>query len=159
MKKTSFLARAGLIAAIYAVLTLAIPFIGFGPVQFRVSEAMCVLPVIFPESVLGLFVGCAVSNAIGMAMGMTTPWDIVIGSLATLIAAVMTRRIKNDLLTPLPSVIVNAVMVGAMITFVMMPGAKSVPLIYNMGTVGIGQFLSCYILGLPLLKILKKKSK
>ena len=156
MKKTSYLARAGLIAAIYTILTLALPFIGFGPIQFRVGEAMCVLPVIFPESVWGLFAGCVLSNALGMSLGMTTPWDILIGSAATLIAALITRKIKNDWLVPLPSVIVNAIMVGTMLTYIMMPGATATPLIYNIATVGIGQFASCYILGIPLLKLLKK---
>ena len=159
MKKTSFLSRAGIIAAIYAVLTLAIPFIGFGPIQFRVSEAMCVLPLFFPESVAGLFIGCIAANSIGMAFGMTTPWDILVGSLATLIAALVTRKIKLDFLAPLPAVITNAFMVGTMLTYVMIPGAESVPLWYNISTVGIGQFLSCYLLGLPLLKILKKRFK
>ncbi len=159
MKKTSYLSRAGIIGAIYAVLTLAIPFIGFGPVQFRVSEALCILPVFFPESVLGLFIGCLASNSIGMAFGMTTPWDILIGSLATLIAAIITRKIKVDLLVPLPSVIINAVMIGTMVTYIMMPGAEAAPLMYNILTVGIGQFLSCYLLGIPLLKLLKKRFK
>ncbi|MBR5478928.1 MAG: QueT transporter family protein [Clostridia bacterium] len=159
MKKTSFLSRAGIIAAIYAVLTLAVPFIGFGPIQFRISEAMCVLPLFFPESVLGLFIGCLVSNSVGMAFGMTTPWDILIGSLATLIAAIITRKIKQDLLVPLPSVLVNALMIGTMLTFVIMPEFKLVPLLYNILTVGLGQFLSCYLLGIPLLKILKKRFK
>lgn len=159
MKKTSYLSRAGIIAAIYAVLTLAVPFIGFGPLQVRISEVMCVLPIFFPESVLGLFVGCLASNSIGMALGMTTPWDILIGSLATLLAALITRKINVDLLTPLPSVLVNAVMVGTMLTFVIMPEFAVIPLLYNILTVGIGQFLSCYLLGIPLLKILKKRFK
>lgn len=159
MKKTSYLSRAGIIGAIYAVLTLAVPFIGFGPIQFRISEALCILPVFFSESVLGLFVGCLASNSIGMAFGMTTPWDILIGSLATLIAAVITRKIKIDLLVPLPSVIVNAIMIGTMVTYIMMPGTEATPLLYNILTVGVGQFLSCYLLGIPLLKLLKKRFK
>lgn len=157
MKKTSsYLARAGLIGAIYVVLTLALPFIGFGPIQFRVGEAMCILPLLFPESVWGLFGGCLLANTLGMSLGLTTPWDILIGSLATLLAALITRRIKHDWLAPLPSVVINAVMVGAMLTYVMIPGVESAPLIYNIATVGIGQFLSCYLLGIPLLKILRK---
>ena len=159
MKKTSFLSRAGIIAAIYAVLTLAIPFIGFGAIQFRISEAMCVLPLFFVEAVPGLFVGCVAANGIGMAFGMTTPWDILIGSLATLFAAIITRKIKVDLLAPLPSVLINAVMVGTMLTYVMTPNAEPVVLWYNILTVGIGQFLSCYLLGIPLLKLLKKRFK
>lgn len=157
MKKTSFyLARAGLIGAIYVVLTLALPFIGFGPIQFRVGEAMCILPLLFPESVWGLFGGCFLANTLGMTLGMTTPWDILIGSLATLFAALLTRKIKHDWLAPLPSVIINAVMVGTMLTYVMIPGVESAPLIYNIATVGIGQLLSCYLLGIPLLKLLRR---
>lgn len=160
MKKTSsFIARAGLIGAIYVVLTLALPFIGFGPIQFRIGEAMCVLPVLFPEAVWGLFGGCVIANALGMSLGMTTPWDILIGSLATLIAALITRRMRHDWLIPLPSVIVNAVMIGTMVTYIMLPGMDTAPLLYNILTVGIGQFLSCYLLGLPLLKILKKTKR
>lgn len=157
MKKTSFyLARAGLIGAIYVVLTLALPFIGFGPIQFRIGEAMCILPLLFPEAVWGLFGGCALANTLGMTLGLTTPWDILIGSLATLFAALITRKIKHDWLAPLPSVLINAVMVGTMLTYVMIPGVESAPLFYNIATVGIGQFLSCYLLGIPLLKILRR---
>lgn len=156
MKKTSYLARAGLVAAIYTVLTLALPFIGFGPIQLRIGEAMCVLPVLFPESVWGLFAGCILSNAIGMSFGMTTPWDVLIGSTATLIAALITRKIKRDWLVPLPSVIVNAIMVGVMLTYIMIPGMDKTPLLYNILTVGLGQLISCYLLGIPLLKLLKK---
>lgn len=156
MKKTSYLARAGLIGAIYAVLTLAIPFMGFGPIQFRIGEALCVLPFLMPEAVWGLFGGCLISNAIGMTMGMTTPWDILIGSLATLLAAYLSSRTKHEWLVPLPSVVINALAIGTMLTYIMIPGVEAAPLIYNITTVGISQFLSCYLLGIPLLKLLKK---
>ncbi|MEG2857882.1 MAG: QueT transporter family protein, partial [Clostridia bacterium] len=112
--KTSFLARSGIIAALYAVLTLALPFIGFGPIQLRIAEALCVLPFFMKDAVPGLFIGCLAANAIGMAFGLTTPWDIVIGSLATLIAAYMSSRIRHEWLVPLPSVIVNALVIGTM---------------------------------------------
>ena len=156
MKKTSKpLARAGLIGAIYVVLTLALPFLGYGPIQFRAGEAMCVLPLLFPEAVWGLTGGCLLANALGMALGMTTPWDILIGTLATLIAALITRKIRHDWLAPLPSVLVNAVMIGTMLTYIMLPGASAAPLIYNIATIGLGQFLSCYLLGIPLLRLLR----
>ncbi|MEG2571135.1 MAG: QueT transporter family protein [Clostridia bacterium] len=154
--KTSFLARAGIIAALYAVLTLALPFIGFGPIQLRIAEALCVLPFFMKDAVPGLFIGCLAANAIGMAFGLTTPWDIVIGSLATLIAAYMSSRIRHEWLVPLPSVIVNALVIGTMLTLVYTPGTGIVPLLYNIGTVAAGQVLSCYLLGMPLLKLLKK---
>ncbi|MBQ2743228.1 MAG: QueT transporter family protein, partial [Oscillospiraceae bacterium] len=71
MKKTSYLARCSLIAAAYAVLTLAFPALSYGPVQVRVSEALCILPFFMPEAVWGLTVGCFVANLVGVTMGVT----------------------------------------------------------------------------------------
>ena len=156
MMKTSRLARAGLIAAGYAALTLCLPFFGFGPIQFRVGEAMCILPFFFPEAVWGLFGGCLLANFLGMSFGLTTPWDVVFGSLATLIAAYLTSKIRSEWLVPLPAVVVNALIVGVMLTFVMVPGMESAPLYYNILTVGAGQVIACYFVGIPLLKILKR---
>lgn len=156
MMKTSRLARGGLIAAIYAVLTLALPFIGFGPIQFRFGEALCVLPYLMPEAVWGLTGGCLIANFVGMTMGVTTVWDVVFGTLATLLASITASRLKREWLVPLPAVIFNAVIVGTMLTYVMIPGMESAPLYWNIITVGLGQIGSCYVLGLPLLKLLKR---
>ena len=87
-----FIVRAALIAALYAALTLALYPISYGPVQFRVSEALTLLPVFMPEAIPGLFVGCLLANLIGSA----TIWDIVFGSLATLIAAVLTYATRRN---------------------------------------------------------------
>ena len=111
MMKTSRLVQCAMIAAIYAVLTLALPAIGFGIVQFRLGEAMCVLPFFIPSAALGLTVGCFISNAVGVAMGMTTVWDILFGTLATAIAAYSTVKIKKEWLVPLPAVISNAIII------------------------------------------------
>lgn len=155
MMKTSRLARAGLIAAVYVVLNLLLPF-GYGVIQFRLSEALCVLPLLFPESVLGLFVGCFAANLLGLGMGLTTPWDVLFGSLATLIAAVWTARCKSDWAAPLPPVIVNAVIIGTMLTAVYTPEMPTLVWCYNIATVGLSELIVMYVFGLPLLKVMRR---
>lgn len=159
MKKTSRTARTALIAAAYAVLTLAFPPLSYGPIQLRISEAMCVLPFFMGEAVIGLTLGCLIANVIGVSLGMTLPWDILVGTAASFVAAIITYKIKIKWLLPLPSVIVNALFVGAMLTYVIMNGSESVPLWYNILTVGAGQAIVCYGLGMPLFAVMKKLYK
>ncbi len=156
MKKTSHLARCSLIAAAYAVLTLAFPTLSYGPVQVRISEALCILPFFMPEAVWGLTVGCLVVNLVGVTMGVTLPWDVLIGTLATFIAVVLTRKIRIKWLVPLPTVISNAVLVGIMLTYIILPETEAIPLWYNILTVGAGEVIACYGLGIPLFSIMEK---
>lgn len=141
------LVRIAAIAAIYATITIIMAPFSYGPIQVRVSEAMTVLPYIFPESALGLFVGCLIANVYGN-YGII---DIVFGSLATLLAALLTRKMPHWLLAPLPPVLVNAVVVGLMLHYV-----AGFPLVETMIWVGFGQLVACYAIGLPLLYFLKK---
>ncbi len=142
-----------MIAALYAALTLLVYPWAFGPLQLRVAEALTVLPFLFPAAVPGLFVGCLLVNLIG-GFGML---DIVFGSLATLIAGVMTAKIKNPYLAPLPPVLVNALVIGWVMTqaFIGTPDAQ--PYWVFALQVGGGQLLACYGLGLPLLLVLRKR--
>lgn len=156
MMKTSRLAQCGLVAAIYAVLTLALPGIGYGVFQFRLGEAMCVLPYFMPYSAIGLTVGCFIANAAGAAMGITTVWDILFGTLATAIASFLAAKIRREWLVPLPAVAANAFIIGAMLTFVMTGDVISPAIAWNIASVGISQTLSCYGLGIPLIKLLKR---
>lgn len=156
MKKTSYLARCAIIAAAYAVLTLVFPAFSYGPVQLRISEALCILPFLMSEGVVGLTVGCFLANLIGVSLGVTLPWDILIGTLATFIAAAITRKIRIKWLVPLPTVISNAVLVGIMLTYIILPDAESVPLWYNMLTVGAGEIIVCYALGMPLMAVMSR---
>lgn len=156
MKKTSYLARCSLIAAAYAVLTIAFPALSYGPVQVRVSEALCILPFFMPEAVWGLTVGCFVANLVGVTMGVTLPWDVLIGTLATFISVVITRKIRIKWLVPLPTVISNAVLVGIMLTYIILPSSETVPLWYNIMTVGAGEVIACYGLGIPLFSVMEK---
>ena len=159
MNKTSRLVRTALIAAAYAVLTLAVPTLSYGPIQLRISEAMCILPFFMGEAVIGLTVGCFVANLIGVSMGLALPWDLLVGTLASFIAAIITYKIKIKWLLPLPSIIVNALFVGTMLTYILLDGTESVPLWYNILTVGAGQTIVCYGLGLPLFAVMKKLYK
>lgn len=106
------MATAGIIAAVYAALTL-LPIPQYGGIQFRVAEAMTVLPFFFPEAIPGLAVGCFLANLLGSPFVL----DWVFGTLATLLAALWTSRLKNRYLAPVPPVVCNAVIVGAEIAW------------------------------------------
>lgn len=146
------LTRAAIIAAAYFALTMLLAPISFGAVQFRLSEAMCILPYFFPEAVLGLFIGCLLSNLLG-GFGII---DVVFGSLATLVAAIMTMKIRIKWLACLPPVIVNGLVIGAVLAYSLNPGAfwRFYP-IFGL-QVFLGQLVVLYIIGLPLLYALPK---
>jgi len=149
------MAEAGIIAALYFVLTMAIEPLSFGQLgmlQLRVSEALCVLPFFTPAAIPGLFIGCAVANIFSF-LGVV---DVIFGSLATLAAATITYFIKNKWLLPLPSVLVNAVAIGALLHFFYF---TELPLWVPMLYVGAGQALACYALGMPLFFLLNKHKK
>ena len=118
---TKKLVQGALIGALYAALTLAAAPISFGLMQVRVSEALCILPFFTSAAVPGLFIGCLVANLAGGAV----LYDVVFGSLATLLAALLTRWFKkrgfSKWLAPLPAVVVNALIVGALMTLVYLP--------------------------------------
>ena len=104
------IAYSAVVAAMYFALTLLLQPISFGPVQFRLSEALVMLPYIMPESILGITIGCAAANAFS-----TFPvYDVIFGSLATLIAGILTSKIKNAWLSGLPPVLLNALVLPLM---------------------------------------------
>lgn len=139
--------KIGLIAAVYAGLTIALAPLSYNFVQLRVSESLTILPFIMPESVLGLFIGCIIANIYG-GLGI---YDIVFGSLATLIAAYLTRKMPSKWLAPLPPVVINAVVIGLMWSYF-----SDLPFYLTAGYVALGQIGACYFLGLPLLFFLEK---
>lgn len=153
MKKyftAKFIVQGAIIAAMYAVLTIVFEPISYGVSQFRISEALVILPFFTPAAIPGLFVGCVIANLFG-GFGIL---DVVIGSLATLIAAYATYKIKKPYLAPLPAVISNAILVALMLTLVnAVEGLTYWD--YALG-VGLGELVCAYALGLPLLYILKK---
>lgn len=153
-----FIVQSAIIAAIYITITLIIAPISSGLTQLRVSEALTLLPCFTPAAIPGLFVGCFLANLITGAFWL----DIIFGSLATLVAAILTYFIYkyinaplNKWLAPLPPVIVNAFVVGWILFAVYDVG---VPYWQCAVSVGIGQFLACYALGLPFINLLEKHS-
>lgn len=150
--KTRFVAQAASIAAVYVILTLVIAPISSGLVQCRLSEALCVLPYYTAAAAPGLFLGCALANFL---TGAPLP-DIVFGSLATLLAALCTRGMRARFpacLAPLPSVVCNALVVGALLVGVY---GVDVPLWTACAYVGVGQAAACLGVGLPLMRVLSR---
>ena len=148
--KTKSLVRAALIAALYVALTMLTQPIAFGAWQVRIAEAMTVLPFIMPEAIVGLTIGCLLSNILG-GFGML---DIVFGTLATLLAAVLTYKAKKIWLAPVPPVIVNAIVIGIIVSY--SSGLSQELYIPSMLTIGLGQLIACFGLGMPLLYIMIK---
>ncbi|HWR23076.1 MAG TPA: QueT transporter family protein [Feifaniaceae bacterium] len=158
--KTKYLIQGAMIAAIYFVLTYAVAPISSGLLQCRVSEALSILPFFTPAAVPGLFVGCLVANLIMMFTVGLLPLDVIFGSLATLIAAYLSYVISRKVpikaarwLAPAPAVVVNALVVGWLLSDVYQVGVSYlVCALY----VAAGQILACYVLGMPLLFLLER---
>jgi len=150
-KSILFLTQAAMIAAIYVVLTFIASALGIssGVIQVRFSEALTVLPYFTPAAIPGLFIGCLLAN---LLTGAALP-DIIFGSLATLIGAVLTRKLHNyKWLAPLPPILANAVI----IPFVLLYAYGIRPLWFSFITVTVGEIISCGVLGMLLLFTLKK---
>ncbi len=155
-----FIATSAVIAAAYVALSFVSAAFGlaFGPVQFRISEVLCVLPVFTPAAIPGLFVGCILTNLISFS-----PLDILFGSLATLIAAMLTYCLRNiklkgiPFLALFPPVIVNAIVVGIETAIFFMPNEAFFTAFAITGTqVLLGQAAVCYVLGIPFYFAMKR---
>ena len=159
-KRTLFLTRAAVIAALYAALTYAAGAIGlaYGPIQFRFSEALTVLACFTPTAIPGLTVGCFLGN-LGSSLG---PIDWVVGTTATLLAALctyFTRRIGGKLAclwAPLFSTLFNAVLVGLEIAFFVPEGGGWAAFGMLALEVGVGELAVCCLLGIPLYVLIKR---
>lgn len=159
-KKVYSLVLGALIAALYAALTYAASVLGlaYGAVQFRFSEALTVLAALTPAAIPGLTIGCFLGN-LGSIYGMV---DIVCGTLATLVAAVLsylTRNVKVkgiSVLAPLFPIISNAIIVGAEIALYLPEGFTAYGFLINALWVGLGELVVCYGAGIPLLIAIEK---
>lgn len=148
--KAMWIAQSAIIAALYVVITVVLAPFGFGEIQLRVSEALTVLPVFTPAAVPGLFLGCLIGNILG---GGILP-DIIVGTIATLLGAIGTYSLRRyKYLAPIVPVITNALLVP----FVLKYGyGVPLPIPVMMLTVGIGEILSCMVLGIALMKLIEK---
>ncbi len=143
---------AAVVAAAYAALTMALPALSYGQMQIRFSEALTILPFLFPVTAPGLFVGCLIANLLS-PYGLV---DIVCGSAATLIAAVWTARMRSRWLAPLPPVLCNGVIIGAMLSWYEAGFGPAFPALFAVNAlwVGAGELCACYGLGSVLLTAL-----
>ena len=144
--KPRSLCMSAVIAALYAALTLLLAPISYGPIQLRLSEALTLLPMLLPQAVPGLFVGCLIAN---LYTGMLT--DIIFGSLATLIAAIGTYLLrKKPLLAAACPVLANAVIVGLTLSL-----SLNLPLLLTMAEVAIGE-TGAVLVGFVILSAMKR---
>ena len=155
-KNTQKLTLAAMTAAAYAALSLlgAVFGLTFGPIQVRFSEALCLLPFLFPETAWGLGVGCLIANLFSPYGAL----DIVVGSLSTLIAALLTARCRSPWTAALPPVVCNMVLVGAVLAYEQAGASAAFWPAYGLNalTVGRGEAGACLVLGVLLVKQLPK---
>ena len=142
LKELTFAAMLG---GAYAALTMLLPIPQYAGVQFRLAEALTLLPFLIPAATPGLFVGCFIANILS-PYGLL---DIIAGSAATLLACLWTQRMKNRRLAAIPPVVCNAVIVGGVIAFAMTGFGPGFWVAYaiNALSVGLGEFVVCYVLG------------
>ena len=150
------LARCGMVAALYVVLCMALQPFSYGAVQVRVAEALCLLPVFGAEYIFGVVLGCFLANLLG-----STIVDVIFGTLATL----LTYKLRNirfkglAVAASLPPVVFNAVIIGIEIAVMFPDPTSSAPLwlacITNGISVGIGELISCTVLGVLLVRIIE----
>ncbi|MEG0596852.1 MAG: QueT transporter family protein [Oscillospiraceae bacterium] len=150
------LTLAAMVAALYAVMSYFGNIFGmtyFG-IQFRFAEALTVLPFLFPATAPGLFVGCFIANILSPFGAL----DIVFGSLATLLAAFLTMKMPSRWLAPLPPVLCNGLIVGALIAVSSAQAGESfwAAFVLNGVNVALGELGACYVLGMILLVALPK---
>lgn len=154
MKKltTRQIALNGIVAGLYAAVTILTASFAYGNIQFRLSECLCVLVCFEPTLTVGLTLGCLIANLFSTVSVL----DIVIGTAATLLACLLTVKIKRALLVPLPTIVCNAVIVGAMLAWVLAPDTFWQSFLIFGAEVGAGEAAVLYVLGVPLYLFVKK---
>lgn len=156
MKKltTKQLALSGIVAGLYAAITILTASFAYGNIQFRIADAMCLLVVLEPSLTIGLTLGCLIANIFSTVSVL----DIVIGTAATLLGCLLTVRLRKTWLLPLPTILANAILVGAMLAFVLTPEAFWSGFAVMGAEVAAGEIAVLYLLGVPLYLFLKKNN-
>lgn len=150
--KVLWITQGAVIAALYVVLTLVFAPISFGPVQVRIAEALCILPMFTPAAIPGLFIGCLIANLIGGGIML----DVIFGSLATLIGAVLGYMLrKNRWLVPLPAVLANTIIVPFVLRYGY--GVVDIAIPVLMLQILIGEVIGCYGIGELLCTTVQKR--
>ena len=154
MKKltTRQIALNGVVAGLYAAITILTASFAYGNIQFRIADSLCVLVVLEPSLPVGLTLGCLISNIFSTVSAL----DIVIGTAGTLLGCLLAARVKQDWLVPVPVILANAVLVGAMLAYVLTPDALVQGFFINGGEVLLGEAVVLYLLGVPLLLFFRR---
>lgn len=159
-KRIRYLTQGAVIAAIYVVLCQIFAPISFRDVQVRIAEGLTILPYFTPAAIPGLFIGCLLGNLLGGAI----PVDVIFGSLATLIGALGTWAIGNWIRRhqrsnaskywlPIPPIVANTVIIPLILYY---GYGINIPIPIQMATVGLGEVLSCGVIGMIFLFALEK---
>lgn len=151
---TRKIALSGVIAGLYAAVTLLTASFAYGNIQFRIAECLCVLVCVEPSVTIGLTLGCLIANVFSTVSVL----DIIIGTAATLLACLLAVKIKNTWLAPLPFIFVNAILVGAMLAWVLAPETFWQSFALFGAEVAIGETAVLYLLGVPLLHFVRKSA-
>ncbi|MDO5132440.1 MAG: QueT transporter family protein [Eubacteriales bacterium] len=149
----TFMAQGAAIAAIYVVLTVIFAPISFGAMQIRIAEMLTILPLFTPAAIPGLFIGCILANLLGGAIF----WDIVFGSIATLIGAVFGYALRfNRWLVPIPAILSNTVIIPLILRY---GYGVNMPLPLLAVSVAVGEVIGCFLLGELLASVLLKRRR
>lgn len=167
MKRTNNMAKQAMIASLYTVIGFVLAPITFGAVQIRVSEALTLLPVFGIGNVWGVTLGCFLTNLIGLATGANIlgSLDIIFGTMATFIAGILSYLMRNirfkgmPVASALPPVILNAIVVGWELCIMINGSFHPVIFTAQAISVGVGQFISCFGIGLVLVRIIENNRK
>ena len=154
-QKSGQIALCGMVAALYAVLTVVTASISYGPVQFRIAEALCVLCYFSPTCAWGLTLGCAIANCFSTVSAL----DLIFGSAATLIGCLAASRVKRKWLFPLPIILSNGILVGVELALTLTPGAFFAGMALYGGQVALGEAAVLYLIGLPAMVWIEKAGK
>ena len=152
--KAKKLVTNALIAALYAGATLALAPISYGVLQFRVSEALTLLPFLRKDTVWGITIGCLLANLLS-PMGVN-PLDVIFGTLASFLAAVLTSKCRFAPLAVIPPVLCNGLIIGAVLAFTLSPDAFMASFTAFSLQIAVEEFIVCTLLGLPLMYTVKK---
>ena len=167
MNKANKISKQAMIAAMYTVLCVALSPITYGAIQVRISEALTLLPVFGAVNIWGVTIGCFLTNLIGLFTGANIlgAFDIFFGTLATLLAACLSYLLRDirfkglPILSALPPIIINAVVVGLELCVMLTGGFNWAVFGLQAISVAIGQGLSCLVLGLILIRVIEKNPK
>ena len=164
--KASVISRQAMIAAIYTVVSVCLSAITYGPVQIRISESLTLLPVFAFGNVWGVTIGCFLTNLIGFFTGANIlgSLDIIFGTFATFTAAICSYLLRNikfkglPIMSAIPPILFNAVVVGWELCVLINGGFNPVVFTAQAASVATGQFVSCAIIGLAMVRVIEKNS-